>query len=84
MQNVPPRGDSKEAEYKCAADAALSEPIASNVQGVEDTEVGELLEEKRQAKCGGDEDEARHLDGKLRKRIMRDLNEMDGDYKSMA
>lgn len=65
-------------------EAALNGPISASVQGTEDTEVQKLLQVKRDLQANDEQDAADHVQTKLRDRIMRNLNEMDGDYKSMA
>lgn len=63
--------------------AALDGSIASNVQGTEDTEVGKLLSVKRELLANDENEAADAVQDKLRDRVMRNLNEMDGDYKSI-
>lgn len=70
-------------EHNEPEEAALKGPIASNVQGTEDTEVGKLLRAKRDLQADEQPEAAEQVQDKLRDRVMRNLNEMDGDYKSM-
>jgi hypothetical protein len=63
--------------------AALAGPIASNVQGTQDTEAANLLSVKRDLLAQEEIEAADAVQGKLSDRVMRDLNEMDRDYKSM-